>query len=123
MHPKISHSLHKKDLLLKRQEQQKSTEQRQVAAIREAQRLAQILCAEFGVNTVLLIGPLTYGQYLDGMPIELAIERIPDNVFNRAFAHLKRISSFPVELIDLTQADNWTRKSARKTGTILAQGA
>lgn len=123
MHPKISHSLHKKDLLLKRQEQQEKTQQRQVAAMREAQRLAQVLCAEFGVKTVLLIGPLTYGQYLDGMPIELAIERIPNDIFNRAFAHLKRISSFPVELIDLTQADNWTRKSAGETGKILAQGA
>ena len=123
MHAKISHSVHKKDLLLKRQEQQEETQQRQNAAMREARRLAEILCAEFGASTVFLIGPLTYNAYQDGMTLELAAEGIPAGVFGRALAHLKHISSLPVDVIDLSQADCWTRKSAAEKGKMLAKGA
>ncbi len=122
MHAKISHSFHKKDLLLKRQEQQAEAQQRQAAAMQEAQRLVQILCAEFGVKTAYLIGPLTYGQYQDGMTLELAAEGIPAGAFGNALAHLKRISVFPVDLIDLSQADSWTRKSVAEKGKVLAKG-
>ena len=123
MHAKISHSIHKKDLLLKHQEQQEETRQRQAAAMQEARRLAEILCAEFGVSIVYLIGPLTYNEYQDGMTLELAVAGIPAGAFGNALAHLKHISPFPVDVIDLSQADCWTRKSAAEKGKMLAKGA
>jgi len=123
MHAKISHSLHKKELLAMRQTQQHEVQQRQTDAMREAQRLAQVLSAEFGIHTVWLIGPLTYGQHQDGMPLELAVDGVSTETLDRALASLKCLSAMPIDLIDLAHADGWTRQRAAAAGKLLTKGA
>ena len=120
MHPKVSHNLYKKDMLLKHQEQQQKTRQLQENALCEAKRLAKILLEEFGIERVYLTGPLTYGKFQEDMPLELALEGIPENIYAKALSHLKQISSFGIELIDLQQADSWTKRSLKEKGKILS---
>ena len=86
----------------------------------EAKRLAKILVDEFGVAKVFLVGPLTYGKFSEGMQLELALEGIPGETYAKAFGHLKQISTFGVELIDLQQADSWTKRSMKEKGKMLA---
>ncbi|MBD3307804.1 hypothetical protein GF339_15320 [candidate division KSB3 bacterium] len=120
-HPKIAHSIHKNDLLRKHQEQQDAMQQLQDTAFREATRFAAILVEEFGVRKVVLVGPLTYGQFQPGMAIELAVEGISVEAYAPALAYLKQISPFRVDLITIEYADSWTQRSIAKTGKVLAQ--
>jgi hypothetical protein len=120
MRPRITHRFPQKDLLLKHQEQRRKFRQLQENALEEAKRLAVLLVEEFGVETVYLIGPLSYEHYQEGMPLELALEGIPDGVYARTLAELKQVSSFELALIDLTQTDNWTKRSICEKGRMLA---
>jgi len=121
MHPKVSHSLYKKDLLIKHQEEQHRIRQLQDSALREAQKCAQVLVDEFGVRQVYLIGPLTYGKFQDGMPIEFAVEKLSEGMYASALAQLKRISTFGAELLVLHTADSWTQRSIKEKGKLLAE--
>ena len=121
MHPKIAHSMYKKDMLLKHQEQQKKVQQLQEHALDEAKQLAKILVEDFGIKKVYLIGPLTYGKFQEGMQLELALEDIPENTYAKALGHLKQISAFGIELIDMQQADSWTKRSIQEKGTVLVE--
>ena len=120
MRPKITHRFPKEDLLLKHQEQQRKFRQTQQAALQEATYLASRLVKEFGVVTVYLTGPLSYEQYQEGMLLELALEGIPAGIYARALAALYQDSTYNIALIDLTQADSWTKRSIREKGRILA---
>ena len=121
MHPKVSHNLYKKDMLLKHQEEQQRVRQLQEKAMNEAQKLSRILIDEFGVERVFLAGPLIYGKFREGMSLELAVEAIPNGLYGSALGHLKRISLFGVELIDLRTTDSWTKRSIETKGKLLAE--
>ncbi|MCP4406095.1 MAG: hypothetical protein GY801_53485 [bacterium] len=123
MHPKISHSFHKKDLLLKHQEQRRKFRQLQEETLQEAKRLARLLVEKFGIETVYLTGPLSYDRFHEGMQLELALEGIPEGHYAKALAHLKQDSALEIALIDLRQADNWTKRSIREKGQALASKA
>jgi hypothetical protein len=120
MHPRVSYRFHKRDLLLKHQEQRRKFRQLQEDALQEAKRLAALLIEEFGVEIIYLIGPLSYDQHQDGMPLELALEDIPDGVYAKALAELKQNSSYDIALIDMKQADSWTKRAIREKGRVLA---
>jgi hypothetical protein len=119
MHPKVSHSLYKKEMLLKHQEQQTRVRCLQERAMDEAKTLSRILVHEFHITRVFLTGPLTYGKFQKGMSLELALEEVPEGTYGKALGHLKRISTFDIELIDLQVADSWTKRSIRETGKLL----
>ena len=121
MNTKVSHSIHKKDMLLKHQEQKKKTQQLQDKTFKEAKRVAKVLVDEFGIEKVFLVGPLTYGEFKEGMKLELVLEGIPEGAYARALGHLKKLSTFSVELIDIQQADSWTKRSIAKKGKVLAR--
>lgn len=121
MNTKIAHGIHKKDLLLKYLEQKKKAQQIQDNALDEAKRLAKILVEEFGVEKVFLVGPLTYGEFREGMTLELALEGIREGTYAKALAYLKHNSTFSVELIDFQQADSWTKRSIAEKGKVLAK--
>lgn len=121
MNIKISHAIHKKELLLQYQEQQQKERQFQEAALHEAQRLAIILAEQFGIERVYLVGPLAYEQFSAGMKLELALEGIPAGAYASALGHLKQNSIFEVDLIDLQQADTWTKRALREKGKLLAK--
>lgn len=121
MNPKIPHSIHKKDLLLKYQEQKQKQQQLQDNALDEATRLARILVEEFGVKAVYLFGPLSYGAFREGLNIDLAVEGVSSDTFARALGHLKQISTFGVELTDIYQTDGWTKRSIVQKGKLLAK--
>jgi hypothetical protein len=110
MNTKIHHSLHKKDLLLKYQQQQQQKRAQQDAALAEARRLALILVEDYGAHKVYLIGPLRYGEFREGMPLELAVDGLSPTTLATALGHLKQESLYPVEIIDIAQADAWTRR-------------
>lgn len=120
MNRKVLHGIYKKDLLKKHQEHQHQTENLQTQALREAKRLANVLVDEFQVDRVYLIGPLVYRKFTQGMRLELALEGAPQGAYARAVAHIRHISAFDVELIDLQHADSWTRRAIKKTA-LLAQ--
>jgi hypothetical protein len=121
MHTKVSHGIHKKELLLKYQEQRQKEQQIQDHALKEAKRLATILVAEFGIARVTLIGPLTYGKFEEGMALEFVLEGIPQGNYARAAGHLQQISPYDVALIDIQDLDSWTKRSIGQKGKILAQ--
>jgi predicted nucleotidyltransferase len=121
MHTKITHGIYKKDLLLKHQEQKRKQRELQDNALNEARRLAQVLVEEFGVERVYLFGPLTYGEFKQGMSIDLAVEGIPPEIFAGALGRLKQISAFGVELTDVHHTDSWTKRSILEKGKCLAQ--
>jgi predicted nucleotidyltransferase len=121
MNPKIPHSFHKKDLLLKYQKQKQKQQQLQDNALDEAKRLARILVEEFDVNKVYLFGPLSYGAFREGMNIDLAVENISSDMFASALGYLKQISKFGVELTDIQQAEGWTKRSILQKGKLLAE--
>ncbi len=120
MHPKITHRFHKKDVLLKYQQHQENIHTLQKSARQEATRLAHLLIDKFAVRAVYLIGPLTYEQYQEGMPLELAAEGLSKDVYGIALAHLRHSSTYDIELIDLAQADSWTIRSVREKGLMFA---
>jgi predicted nucleotidyltransferase len=121
MNPKVAHSLHKKDLLLKYQEQKQKQRQLQDKAFAEAKKLAQVLVEEFEVEIVYLFGPLTYGEFKAGVNIDLAVEGISSETFASALGHLKQLSEFGVELTDIQQTDGWTKRSILQKGKVLAR--
>ncbi len=121
MNPKISHNFHKKDLLLQYQKQKQEHRQLKDNALDEAKRLARILVEEFGVNTVYLFGPLSYGAFREGMHIDLAVEGVSSGTFASALGHLKQMSAFGVELTDIRQAEGWTKRSIVQKGKLLAK--
>ncbi len=121
MNTKISYGIHKKDLLLKHQENKQQKKQFQEKALQEAQRIAEILVVDFNIGKVFLVGPLTYGELCEGMNLELALDGIPQGAYAKALAHVKQSSSFGVELIDLQQADSWTKRSMAKHKKLLAK--
>ncbi len=121
MNTKISHGVHKKELLLKNLEHKQKIRQIQEAALKEAKRLAKILVDEFGVEEVLLVGPLTYDQFTAGMSLELALDGISKDVYAKAFAHLRNVSTYGVELIDMQHTDSWTKRSIKEKGRLLAK--
>ncbi len=121
MNTKVTHSIHKKNLLLRYQEQKQKQQHLQDSAFAEAKRLAQVLVEEFGVETVYLFGPLTYGEFREGMNLDLAIEGISPGTFASALGYLKQISKFGVELTAIHQADSWTKRSILEKGKVLAK--
>ena len=120
MRPRITRRFPQKGLLLKHQEQRRKLRDLQEDALQEAKRLASLLVNEFGIETIYLTGPLSYEQHHEGMPLELALEGIPEGVYARALAHLKQESLYEITLIDLSQADHWTKRSIREKGRALA---
>ncbi len=121
MNTKIAYGIHKKDMLLKHLEQKKKIQQVQDDALKEAKRLAKILVGDFGIEKVFVVGPLTYGEFLQGMPLEFAVEGIPEGAYAGALAYLKHNSAFGVELIDIQHADSWTKRSIGEKGKVLAK--
>ena len=121
MNIKVAHGLHKKDLLLKYQEHKQRERELQQEAFHEAQRLATMLVEEFAIDRVYLVGPLTYSKFSPGMKLELALEGIPAGMYPKASAYLKHSSTFEVDLIDLHQADAWTKRSVQDKGKLLAK--
>lgn len=121
MNPTLLHGIHKKELLVKRQEQKQRHQQIQDAALKEARRLATVLVEEYGVERVYVFGPLSYEEYHEGMPLDLAAEGLSSQNFAKALAHLRQLSTFPIELTDLHQADSWTKRSIREKGRIVAK--
>lgn len=121
MNPKISHAIHKKELLLHYQEQQQKERQFQETALHEAQRLALVLVEQFGIERVYLVGPLAYEKFSAGMKLELALEGIPAGAYASAFGHLKQNSTFELDLIDLHHADSWTKRALKEKGKLLAK--
>jgi len=121
MNIKVSHAIHKKELLLHYQEQQQKERQFQETALQEAQRLALMLVEHFGIERVYLVGPLAYEKFSAGMKLELALEGIPAGAYASALGHLKQNSTFEVDLIDLRQADPWTKRALKEKGKLLAK--
>jgi len=121
MNPKVIHSIHKKDLLLQYQKQKQKQRQLQDNALDEAKKLARVLVEEFGVETVYLFGPLMYGEFREGMKIDLAVAGVPSGTFASALGHIKQISEFGVELTDIHQADGWTKRSILQKCKLLAK--
>lgn len=121
MNVKVSHAIHKKELLLQYQEQKQKERQFQESALQEAQRLALMLVEQFGIERVYLVGPLAYNKFNAGMKLELALEGIPAGAYASALGHLKQHSTFELDLIDLQQADTWTKRSLREKGRLLAK--
>jgi predicted nucleotidyltransferase len=119
MHTKISHSLHKKDLLLKYQEQKQQKQSLQDRALAEARRIARSLVAEYHAQMVYVFGPLSYGEFREGMSIELAVEGMPPEMFAGAVAYVKQEVVFTFELTELAQADSWTRRNIIQKGLVL----
>ena len=118
MNPKMSHGIHKKELLLRYQEQKRQKQSVQDAALAEAQRFATILVEDYGAQKVYLIGPLCYGEFRQGMPLELAVEGLSPIMLAKALGHLKQESAYPVEITDMAHADAWTRRTHK--GELLA---
>ena len=121
MNTKVSHAIHKKELLLHYQEQKQKERQFQENALQEAQRLALMLVEQFGVERVYLAGPLAYNKFSAGMKLELALEGIPAGAYAEAIGHVKQSSTFEVDLIDLHQADAWTKRALKEKGRLLAK--
>ncbi len=121
MNLKVSHAIHKKDLLLQYQEQKQKKRQLQETALHEAQRLALILVEQFGIERVYLVGPLAYEKFTADMKLELALEGIPPGVYAGALGYLKQLSSFEPDLIDLQCTDPWTKRSLKEKGRLLAK--
>jgi predicted nucleotidyltransferase len=121
MNTKIAHGFHKKDLLPNYQEQKRKKQELQDKALAEAARFAQILVQDFGVEAVYLFGPLSYGEYKEGLKIDLTVESISSEMFARALGHLRQISECGVELTDLRQADSWTKRAILAKGKLLAK--
>ena len=123
MNRKVTHSIHKKELLLKYQEQKQRERQFQEDALKEANRLAKVLVDEFGIEKVYLVGPLTYGKFREGMELELALEGIPEGAYAKALGHMKQTTVFDVALLDLRQTDSWTTRSVKNNGKLLHRKA
>lgn len=120
MMPKTVYSMHKKDFLLKYQEHKRAHQQFQAKVFEEAQILATILVEEYGARCVYAFGPLTYGEFSEGMSIELAVEGISSDRLASALGHLKQHSAFGVDVIDIAHADSWAKWAILEKGTILA---
>ena len=120
MHAKISHSLHKKDLLLKYQEQKQQKRLLQERALAEARRVAGVLTEEYQAQRVYLFGPLSYGEFREGMSIELAAAGMPHDRFAAALAFVKQEEEPTIELVGLGQVDAWTRRNIVQKGMVLA---
>ncbi|GAK54979.1 DNA polymerase, beta domain protein region [Candidatus Vecturithrix granuli] len=121
MNIKVSHAIHKKELLLQYQEQKQKERQLQETALQEAQRLALMLVEQFGIERVYLVGPLAYNKFTAGMKLELALEGIPTGTYASALGYLKQSSTFELDLIDLQQADTWTKLALKEKGKLLAK--
>lgn len=119
MHVKISHSLHKKDLLLKYQQRKQQKQALQDRALAEARRVAGILAEEYQARRVYLFGPLSYGEFREGMSIELAVDGMPPEMFTGALAFVKQEEAFAIELVELKQVDAWTRRNILGKGQVL----
>ena len=119
MHAKISHSLHKKDLLLKYQEQKQQKQALQDRALDAARRVAGVLVEEYRAGTVYVFGPLNYGEFREGLAIELAVDGMPLEMFAGALAFVKQEEAFAFELVALGQVDAWTRRSIVEKGLRL----
>lgn len=115
--------MHKKDLLNTYQRHQEEQQAFQDHALLEAARLARMLVEDFGAHTVYSCGPVTYGQFSPGMPLELGVEGISSDMFARAFRHLNQISRFTVELIDVARTDSWTKQAMQRKGHVLAKAS
>lgn len=121
MHPKTIVHTHKSNLLALHQERQNRQQQVQARVRQEASRLAAILVQEFGAQAVYAFGPLTYGQFTEGMPLEFAVEGLSAEGIVRALAHLKQMSAFQIEITAVHHLDSWTRKAMVRKGILLAQ--
>jgi predicted nucleotidyltransferase len=119
MHAKISHKLYKKDLLLKYQQQKQQKQSLQDRALAEARQIARALIEEYHAKTVYVFGPLSYGEFREGMSIELAVEGLPPEMFAGALAYVKQEDAFTFELTELAQVDSWTRRSIVQKGQVL----
>jgi len=72
------------------------------AACKEAERLAQILASEFGVERVYLFGSFVWGPEIrPDSDIDLAVEGLPSGKLISADVSLSRASSFSVDLFPL----------------------
>jgi len=120
MHTKILHNLHKKDLLLKHQEQKQQKQALQDRALAEARQVAKLLSEEYHARTVYVFGPLCYGEFREGMAIELAVEGIPPEILAGALASVKQEGTFTIELVELGQMNAWTRRNIVQKGLVLA---
>jgi hypothetical protein len=120
MTSKIVYRMHKKDFLLKYQGHKRAHQQFQAEALAEAQVLATILVEEYGAQCVYAFGPLTYGEFSEGMSIELAVEGISSDRLASALGQLKQHSAFGVDVIDIAHADSWAKRAILEKGTILA---
>lgn len=121
MTSKIAYRLHKKDFLIAYQEQKRAHQRLQDRALAEAKAMAAILVEDYGAQCVYAFGPLAYGEFSEGMSIELAVEDISPDRLASALGHLKQHSTFSVDVIDIAHADSWTKRSIQQKGTILAR--
>lgn len=114
-----SHRLNAHAWLRKQQEQKQQKQALHDRAVAEARRIAGILATEYQAGRVYLFGPLSYGEFRDGMAIELAVDGLPPQRFAAALAHVRRAEPFAVELVNLDQVDGWTRRSILEKGMTL----
>jgi hypothetical protein len=121
MHPNPIFHTHKQDLLVAYQDRNDRQHLLQDRVRQEAIRLATILVQEFGAQKVYAVGPLTYGQFTEGMPLEFAVEGMSREMIVRALAHVRQLSRFTIEISAVNELDRWTRDAVLRTGMILAQ--
>ncbi|BAS28162.1 nucleotidyltransferase family protein [Limnochorda pilosa] len=90
-------------------------------ARREALRLAQILCSEFGATRVYLFGSLARGWARLTSDIDLAVEGLAADLYLQACARIEAETDLPVDLVDLREAPPSLVRRVHEEGEVLLE--
>ncbi len=89
-------------------------------ARQEAERLAQILADEYGVERVYLFGSFAWGKVVrPDSDIDLAVEGLPPRQFFKAYGRLERATHYAFDLVPLEKARPPLRELILKSGMLL----
>jgi len=90
------------------------------AAGREAQRLSQMLAAEFGARRVYLFGSFAWGpETHPDSDLDLAVEGLPRGQLVFAHARLSSVSRYAVDLVLLERLPELLRNRIVKSGILV----
>ncbi|MBM3706725.1 MAG: nucleotidyltransferase domain-containing protein [Actinobacteria bacterium] len=88
------------------------------SALKEANRIAKILCNEFGAKEVILYGSILKNKFNSSSDIDLAVKGLGDNYF-KAFGYCIRNSEFEIDIKPYEELKDNFKKKVSQIGKII----